>query len=365
MGHLKLFIIAIVLLFTPLGVTLCAKQAQAQENIIFMVPQKPGKGTSQWTEIVLQELRKTPALRGYNLIIDYNPGARDMAGPNKFHNSERFKDNVVLVSHGGNGISYVQENVDYDYTKYDSVCHQNLNIIVAKRKGIDEDLGFSFASGSGMVPEGISLALMIGGPGKTVEEYINIFNNKVVWVNGVSGGRRLAFARGELLGTRENPAAYKSKVLPLIEQGVAETWYHHGVLDIETGKHVGDPNYPGLRFEEVFKEKWGEYPSGELYDAYVMIHTWRDAIQKALWVNKGNPNTKLLRIACQQMANNPESQAIFKKKIGEYDWIIGEDGNKTIEILRGMTTEPTLKALVKFNKEALGLRSVYKPKLTK
>ena len=335
----------------------------AADAYIFMVPQKPGKGTSQWTEIVVAELRKTPALEGKNLIVSFNPGARDQAGFNKFHKTARFKDNVIMVSHGGNGVSYVQENVKYDYKNYDSVCHQNLNIIVAKRTGINEDDGFSFASGSGMVPEGLSIAMMLGGPNKTVDEYVSIFKEKVTWVNGVSGGRRLAFARGELLGTRENPAAYKSKVLPLIAEGKAQTWFHHGVLDIATGKHVDDPNYPGLRFEDVFKAKWGVYPSGELYDAYTMIHTWRDSIQKALWVNKGNPNTELLRTACQQMANNPESQAIFLKKIGQYDWVIGADGNKTVDILMGLITEPALRSLVKFNTEALGLRSVYKPHL--
>lgn len=335
----------------------------ASNDIEFMVPQKPGKGTSQWAEIVAKEFAKTPAMVGRNIVISYNPGARDIAGPNKFHKSERFKDNVVLVSHGGNGISYVQEKVKYDYTQYDSVCHQNLNIIVAKRTGANEDDGFSFASGSGMVPEGIAIALMIGGPDKTVDEYISIFKQKVTWVNGLGSDRRLAFARGELLGTRENPAAYKSKVLPLIKEGKAETWFHHGVLDIATGKHVDDPNYPGLRFEDVFKAKWGKYPSGDLYNAYVMIHTWRDALQKALWVNKGNPNTELLRTACTQMVNNPESRAVFEQKIGKYDWVIGEDGNKTVKILKGMTTKLALKALVEFNSHALGLKSVYKPEL--
>lgn len=335
------------------------------KDIIFMVPQKPGKGTSQWTEIVVQELRKTPALKGYNLTIKYYPGARDMTGPNTFHQRDRFRSNYVLVSHGGNGISYVQENVKYDYTKYESICHQNLNIIVAKRLGINEDDGIAFSSGSGMVPEAMSIIMMIAGPGKTTEEYIAAFKEKVTWVNGLGSQRRLAFARGELSATRENPAAYKSKVIPLVNEGKAETWFHHGVLDIATGKHVDDPNYPGLRFEEVYKKKWGVYPSGDFYDAYVMIHTWRDAIQKALWVNKGNPNTELLRTACTQMVNNPESKAVFLKKVGNYDWVIGEDGNKTVRILKGMTTEPALRALVKFNTEALGLKSVYKPNLVK
>ena len=186
--------------------------------------------------------------------------------------------------------------------------------------------------------------MMIGGPGKTVDEYIKIFNEKVTWVNGK--GRRLAFAKGELLGTRENPAAYKSKVIPLITAGKAETWFHHGVLDLATGKPGEDINYPGLRFEDVFAAKWGVEPSGDLYDAYTMIHSWRDSIQKALWVNKGNPNTERLRAACEQMSKNPESIAILEKKIGKYSRIIGRDSNKTVSILKGMTTEPALKALV-------------------
>jgi len=354
------------ILLSALVAVFIAIPAFAKSNIIiFMVPQAPGKGTSQWTEIVVGELRKTAAMHGKTLVVSFNPGARDMAGPNKFHTRSRFKDNVVLVTHGGNGISYVQEKVKYDYKQYDSVCHQNLNIIVAKRAGVNEDNGISFASGSGMVPEALAITMMIGGPDKTLNEYIKIFKDKVTWVNGISGGRRLAFARGELLGTRENPAAYKSKVQPLVDEGKAITWFHHGVLDIQTGKHVDDVNYPGLRFEDVFKRKWGVYPGGELYNAYVMIHTWRDSIQKALWVNKGNPNTELLRTACKQMTKNPESMALLQSKIGMYDWVIGEDGNKTIDILYGLTTEPALRALIKFNKQALGLRSIYKRELIK
>jgi hypothetical protein len=215
-----------------------------------------------------------------------------------------------------------------------------------------------------MVPEGLAIAMMIGGPNKSVDEYIAIFKDKVAWVSGMSGGeRRLAFQRGELLGTRENPAAYKKKVEPVIAKGDAETWLHHGILDLTTRKSKDDPNYPGKRFEDVFKAKWGEYPKGDLYDAYTMIHTWRDSIQKALWVHKNNPYTTKYRLACQQMANNPESIEIFHKKIGKYDWIIGDDGDKTVEILHGMITEDALKALVKFNREALGLKSVYKADL--
>ena len=337
----------------------------AMSDIILMSPQKPGSGTSVWTEIIAKEFAKAPALNGENVVITYNPGVRDMAGPNKFHKTERFKDNVIMVSHGGNGISYVQENVKYDYTAYDSVCHQNLNIIMGKHVGVNEDEGISHIAGSGMVPEGLAIAMMIGGPYKTTQEYIDIFNDKVTWINGLNGSERhLAFTRGEVTASRANPAQYISKIQPLVDAGKVETWLHHGILDIANGGGtIDDPNYLGKRFEDVFEAKWGVAPSGDLYDAYSMIHSWRDAIQKAMWVNKGNPNTAKYRQACEQMANNPESIKVFHKKIGKYDWIVGEDGNKTIDILMGLIKDKPLQALVKFNQEALGLKSIYKAEL--
>jgi len=350
-----------LLLAASLAVT-----TSAFANITFMVPQKPGQGTSVWAEIVAKEFEKTPAMNGEKIRISYNPGAREMAALNRFHRSERFKDGTVVISHGGNGISYLQEKVKYDYEAYDSVCHQNLNIIMSKHVGVNEDNGISHVGGPGVVPEGLALALIIGGPGKTVDEYIAIFKDKVTWVNGLEGSERyLAFTRGETLATRANPPQYISKIQPLVDEGKVITWMHHGVLDLETGKSVDDVNYLGKRFEDVFKAKHGVYPSGELYDAYTMVHTWRDSIQKALWVNKGNPNTDRLRLACKQMTQNPESVAILEKKIGKYKWVTGADGNKTVSILKGMVTEPALKALVKFNKEALGLRSIYKPEMVK
>jgi len=339
-----------------------AVSTMAVADIELMSPQKPGSGTSVWANIVATEFAKAPALQGENVVISYNPGARDMAGPNKFHTTKRFDDNVIMISHGGNGISYVQENVKYNFKDYDSVCHQNLNIIMAKHKGVNENEGVSHAGGSGMVPEGLAITMMIGGNGKTVDEYINIFNDKVTWINGLKGSERhLAFTRAELTATRANPAQYIAKIQPLVDAGKVDTWLHHGILDIETGKTNDDPNYLGKRFEDVFEAKWGEKPTGDLYAAYALIHSWRDAIQKALWVNKGNPNTAKYRQACNEMANNPDSIAIFNKKIGKYDWVVGEDGNKTIDVLHSLITKDALTALVKFNKEALGLNSVYKP----
>ena len=81
----------------------------ASADYTFVVPQKPGGGTTVWTEIVAKEL--APFL-GEKIIIKTIPGARDIPGFNKFHNDLQKDDKTVMVSHGGNGVSFLQENVD-------------------------------------------------------------------------------------------------------------------------------------------------------------------------------------------------------------------------------------------------------------
>jgi hypothetical protein len=332
----------------------------ANADYTFVVPQKPGAGTTVWTEIVAKELE--PFL-GEKINIKTIPGARDIPGFNEFHNNLRFDDKTVMVSHGGNGVSFLQEKVDYNYRDYDSIGLMNLNIIAGKLKGVDFEYGgVRFAAGSGMVPEAFAMTLLICGPNKTVDEYVECFKENVTWVNGMSGAeRRLAFKRGELNGTRENPAAYKKHVETDTN---AEIWFHHGILQ-EDGTHADDPNYPGYQFEELFFKRWGTRPSGEFYDSYKLVKSFRDGMQKALWVNKNNPNKQKLIDALTAMSKDPTAVANIQKKVGKYEWKIGDAGNDHRDILMTLITKQALENLVKFNKEALGLASVFKPGIIK
>ena len=100
---------------------------------------------------------------------------------------------------------------------------------------------------------------------KTIEK---VLAEKIVWVKGMSGSeRRLAFRRGDLAATRENPAAYTKHVEPVIAEGNAYTWFHHGLLDVATGNHVKDPNFSEPTLEALYEERWGVAPSGDFYDA--------------------------------------------------------------------------------------------------
>ena len=344
-------ILTVILLV--LGIT-----TSALADYTFVVPQKPGGGTSVWAEIVAKQLE--PFL-GEKIIIKHIPGARDIPGFNEFHNKLRFDDKTVMVSHGGNGVSFLQEDVDYNYADYESIGAMNLNIIAGKLKGADMDKP-SFAAGSGMVPEAFAMTMLICGPDKSVDEYIGCFKENVTWVNGMSGGeRRLAFKRGELNGTRENPAAYKKHVET---DENAELWFHHGILQAD-GSHADDPNYPGYQFEELFEQRWGVAPSGDFYNSYKLVKSFRDGLQKALWVNVGNPNKQKLVDALTEMNNDAEVMSIIHKQVGNYDWIIGDNGNAHRDNLMTFITSDALQNLVKFNTEALGLSSVYKSKLVK
>ena len=55
----------------------------AMADYTFVVPQKPGGGTSVWAQIVAVELEKK---LGEKIVIKHIPGARDIPGFNAFHN---------------------------------------------------------------------------------------------------------------------------------------------------------------------------------------------------------------------------------------------------------------------------------------
>ena len=345
-------------LFTGAVAALALTATAAFADITVVVPQKPGAGTTVWTEIVMKELEKH---LGERIVLRLIPGARDIPGINEFHNNLRFDENTIVVTHGGNGVSFLQEEVDYDYAEYESIALMNLNIISGKRIGADMDKA-KFAGTSGAVPEAFAMAMLTCGPDKSVEEYVACFKENFTWVKGMSGGeRRLAFKRGDLTGSRENPATYNKHIAP--DEG-AELWFHHGLLDPETGNHVDDPNFPGYQFEILFEERWGVAPSGDFYNAYKLVKSFRDGLQKAIWVNKGNPELRdRLVAAMERMVNDPESMAAIEEKNGKYEWFIGERGNQMRDTLMTFITEQALRDLVEFNREALGLNSILKENL--
>lgn len=341
-----------------------AAATAASADYTLIVPQGPGQGTSVWAGIVAKGLSK---FTDEPVVVRHIPGARDIPGFNEFHNRLRHDPKVIMVAHGGNGVSFLLDKVDYDYRQYDSIGMMNLDIVVGKRKDADaKTTHFKVAGGSGYEPDGAAMAMLVCGPqpGGSVDAYLECWQKRVTWVNGVKGNeKRLGFLRGEFNTTRESPAAWFKFYTTEDVAKINHVWYTHGIYDLANKQQIADPNFPGTQFEDVYKRLWGEYPKGELYEAYRLTRNWRDVIQKSLWVNRGNPNTEKLRTALRKMLADAETMAALEKDTGRYGWIVGTDGNAVIGELQKLITEPALKAAVKWNQKAYGFPSIYKPEL--
>tara|TARA_R110000782_G_scaffold98827_1_gene184297 strand:- start:2731 stop:3801 length:1071 start_codon:yes stop_codon:yes gene_type:complete len=338
----------------------------AQADYTLIVPQSPGQGTSVWASIIAKGLSK---FTDEPVVIRHVPGARDIPGFNEFHNKLRNDPKMIMVAHGGNGVSFLLDQVDYDYRQYSAIGMMNLDIVVGKSKEADAKTStFKVAGGSGYEPDGAAMAMLACGPqhNGSIDAYLACWKQRVIWVNGVKGNeKRLGFLRGEFNTTRESPAAWFKYYTSAEASATNEVWYTHGVYDLANKKQMADANFPGTQFEDVYKKAWGELPRGELYEAYRLTRNWRDVVQKSLWVNKGNPNTAALRTALTKMLADKETMAEITRDAGQYGWIVGSDGDAVIGELFKLVTEPALKGAVRWNQEAYGFPSVFKPELLK
>jgi len=336
------FITSLVLLF--------ATAASADYTMI--VPQKVGGGTDVWARIVAKELEQK---LGERIVIRNIPGINDVPGFNEFHNKLRKDPKTIMVAHGGNAESFLTQKVDYNYFEYEPIGLMNLTIVVGKRNDVDLTKGIKFAAGSGMNPDVMAITLLMCEPGKTMQDYLQCYRDKITYVKGMGGGeRRMAYLRGELNVTRESTAAYfkHSRKVPQNQD-----WFSHGVLDITSGQVKGDSNFESISFQEVYEKKWGKKPSGEFYDAYLLVKMYRDALQKSLWMDKGNTNAQKVSSALQAVVDDKEALDRIYQKTGKYEWIIGKDVDKVTAALQKLTTPKALENLLWFLSNGVGQKT--------
>ena len=81
-------------------------------------------------------------------------------------------------------------------------------------------------------------------------------------------------------------------------------------------------------------------------------------------MNAGNPNKQKLVDALDKMIKDPESVAAIEKKVGQYEWRTGAEGDAAVRTLKSFITPGALKTLVDFCKNQLGYNAVYKEELT-
>lgn len=352
-------------LAVAVGTGLIMSTASAQYRMV--VPQEPGGGTSVWASIVAKHLEKH---LGEQIVILHQPGARDIPGFNRFHNQLRKDPKTIMVSHGGNAESYLVEPVDYNYYDYEPIGAQNLTIVTAHRADFDPyapGAEIRFAAGSGQNPDMMAFTLLVCGELPTMPAYLDCYTQHANYVKGMRAGeRRLSYMRGELNTTRESAAAYLRHVQPGVDAGDYQLWFSHGILDLSTGQVVADPNFPAAgSFQAVYRARWDKEPAGPLYNAYLLAKQYRDVLQKALWMDRGNPNAAAVKRALVAMINDPVAMSELRRDTGDYAWMVGVELHDALGILNNLTTAQALQDLVWWNQTAFGTNAVYKPEIVK
>lgn len=348
-------------LFAFIAAAAMATAAQAQYRLI--VPQAPGGGTSVWATVMAPHLSRA---LGESVIVEHIPGASDIPGFNKFHNELQKDPKTIMVAHGGNAESFLTDRVDYNYSEYQPVAMVNLNIAVSRRADFDPVKDHvKFGSTSGRRPDVMAIVMLMCGPKPTVDAYIACYQERMTFVKGMKPtDARLAALRGELNVTRETFVSHKKFIAPEVAKGVFVDWFNHGVLDLKTGRIVQDKNFAHMRtFEQAYQARWGQAPRGEFYDAYVLVKSYRDVLQKSLWVGKNNPNAVRLQTAVRTMLADPEAREAIEKDGGDYEWFVGQEMSQAYQAISGRVTEPALKNLYRFTVDGMGLEAVYKPEL--
>jgi hypothetical protein len=337
----------------------------AMADYRLIVPQGPGAGTSVWAAIFAKHMSEAMKEK---FIVEHIPGINDIPGFNKFHNELRFDDKTIMVAHGGNAESFLVDKVDYNYADYEPIATMSLNTIITRSKSVDiEKDKIRMAHNSGLNPDMMAIIMLICGPQKDVATYLDCYKKRVIYVKGMPGSEaRLSFLRGELNAIRETYVAHEKFFAEKIRFNEVTDWFHHGVYDFNTGKIVDDHNFKNVKtFAQVYKDRWKVEPSGDFYEAYALMKNYRDVLQKALFVNKGNTNAEKLRQGVAYMITDPEAKKAFEAEIGDYEWFVGKDLTTTMIKLKAQITEKKLKTLVKITNEGFGFETIYKLELLK
>lgn len=339
---------------------------QAFADFRIITPQNPPQ---DWMESLVPLWKQK---LGENILIDYQPGAWNLPGLNKFQASDRLDNNVIAEIINSAAEAYLTQKAGtYNFHDWSLVGLQQYTNWVEIHAGFDpynSHIKISHKMGAGSNADAMAIALLVCGPKKTKEEYKTCFDEKVTYIKGMPDpDSGVAFNNGELDATSGGLANWFVKWKLEEGKGKFTTWFIHDLLDMKTGKDEAQNILGVPTVNQLYKKKWGVEPSGEFYDAYRLVRTYRDVLQKSVWVNKGNPNLERLQKAWRAVLSDPETRAKLEERNGALPIFIGEkEASVAFKTLESITTEKAYKDLIWIEINMLGMPdSVYKPELVK
>jgi len=292
-----------------------------------IVPFGPGGGTDTWARLIAPYLQRELGPGAAVQIINI-AGATSIAGANDFALRRRPDGRTALVSAGSTFFAYLlgEPMVRYDYRRMRAILSSPAGGVVFIRP----DMGIRSPAELRQVQG----RLIYGGISAAGNDLLALLSFEILGLEflpilgyGSKGATRIAFEQGETTIEYQTSPAYRSSVLPLVEQGLAVPLFSFGVLDGD-GAIVRDPVFPDMpTVLEVYRMLNGTEPSGPAWQAYLAMLSAGIEMQKGLWMHGDAPEAAVeaLRAAARRVIVDPEFLALVTRRMGNYPFYVGEE----------------------------------------
>jgi tripartite-type tricarboxylate transporter receptor subunit TctC len=160
-----------------------------------------------------------------------------------------------------------------------------------------------------------------------------------------AGDINKAFQQNEINMTSSSLPAYQSQVVPnIINTGIGMPLWHYAVIGPD-GKPGGNPALikQGIPvYTEVYRQAFGAMPSGEKFEALLLMNDIATKLQRGFFLPKGAPDEAAaeLRRAYQALASDADFVADYERITKEKpDFVGGEDVQLVFDKMRAVRPE--------------------------
>jgi len=160
-----------------------------------------------------------------------------------------------------------------------------------------------------------------------------------------AGDINKAFQQNEINMTSSSLPAYQSQVVPnIINTGIGMPLWHYAVIGAD-GKPGGSPALleQGIPvYTEVYRQAFGTMPSGEKFDALLLMNDIATKLQRGFFLPKGAPDDAVadLRRGYQALANDPDFVADYERVTKEKpDFVSADEVQLVFDKMRAVRPE--------------------------
>ena len=323
---------ALALFTTSCGATVDLEGRTAEDfydgvRLDVIVPFGPGGGTDTWARLIAPFLQRELG-PGSSVQIINIAGATSVAGGNDFAMRRRPDGRTAFISGGSTFFAYLlgEPMVRFDFREMRAIVSSPAGGVVFIRP----DMGIRSAAELRDVQE----RLIYGGISAAGNDLLPLLAFELLGLDilpilgyGSKGTTRIAFEQGETNIEYQTAPAYRSNVVPLVEQGLAVPLFSFGLLN-EAGDVVRDPVVPDLpTVLEVYRSLNGRDPSGPAWEAYRAVLAAGIEMQKVLWLHGDAPEAAVeaLRAAARKVIADPDFREEASRRMGDYPFHVGEE----------------------------------------